>query len=386
MKKVFSILTAVLLVILLAVSAGAQQRLVQLSGTTTQPGHTIFLQVQVTESLAGDTMGITYSYDEELLEPLPDSCSWEKTGILQDFSKSDPSGVWAANKAVDLYGTVCVLAFRVRPGVKPTETEVSCALLVKSGAEEVGKFTAQATVEIICAHAYGSWESSGNLMHKHVCGICGDVQSQMHSWNEGTVKVREDKTTDLMVYTCSVCGGTKQIEVDKQPESTKETQNQPTQSTRPSSTLPTVTRPAQSDGNSDSSQSGDKHGQGSASSTVPSSAPSVPSQGQTGGNQSGQQNTGNDQSSGNQQTVSTVPHDHAGETMPAVTVPHEHAAGTTDPTVETLQDPHAGHDHSHEDAATAVGTDQRLIAAAGIFLVLGLSLMVCMLIVKRKHR
>lgn len=395
MKKVIIVLTALLMSAVLAVSVYAEQSIVKLEDTTSQPGHTFFLKVSVTESLAGDTMGISYSYDEKVLEVVPESCKWEKAGILQDFSKNDTAGVWATGEIVDLYGTVCVLAFRVRSNAKPVETKVSCTLTVKSGAEEVGKFQTGATVTIVCDHVYGAWESNGDLVHQHVCGICEDTQNQPHSWDRGTVKVREDKQTDLMVYKCSVCGGTKESEIPKQSEGTKETQGNgnsgPTQSTQPSAPIPTVTRPThptEDDHDHDTRPSSRPTQPSSSRPTQPSSNRPTQSsgnggntsnntqQGQTGNPNSGQQDTHN------QGSVGTMPHDHEnGEQISPVPsdghTDHEHTQPST-------QDPHAGHDHGNE--MTVVSSDKRLITAAGIFLVLGLALGGCSLLAKRRRR
>ncbi len=412
MKKLTLILIALVLSMALAVSVYAQQTVVKLEGTTSQPGHTLFLKVMVTESLAGDTMGITYSFDENLLEAVPESCSWEKAGVLQDFSLSDEAGVWTANQETDLYGTVCILAFRVREDAKPVETTVKCTLIVKRGAENVGSFTAEATVKIVCGHTYGRWESNGEMFHKRVCSLCADVQNQAHTWDEGTVSQSDKENTDIKTYRCTVCGATKQEEIPGTETEEEATQpsSRPTGNSNPNSTLPTVTRPTEPAESSNPTQPGNQQPTQSSNPTQPgnqqptqSSNPTQsgsqrPTQNgnssQTGGDQKpstapgtqGQNgNNGVPQASEKDPSAVTTPHSDETADQTENTATHDHENATPAQTQYPTQDPHAGHDHSSADTAPSANAEQRLIAAIGIFLVLGLFLAVSAWVVKRKH-
>ena len=341
MKKGIILIISAMLVFMMAMPAAAQEKSLSVEGTTTQSGHTIFLKVSVTDSVVGDTMGITYSYDASVLEIIPESCSWEKAGVLQDFSNVNAAGVWTANQATDLRGPICVLAFRVLPDTKPMNSTVSCTLLVKKGADDVGTFTAEATVEIICQHQYGQWVTGGSMIHKRTCVICGDNQSQSHSWNNGERQERENATMDLMVYSCSICGGTKQHEVAKMTGTTEETETRPQE---PENT--TNTGPNQQGGVFFPNQSGSTNQTENQYPNQPGNNSSQSSSNDYYTDQTGSGNNSNQ--SGSNNPTGENGNSYTNQSNGSIYVP-------TMPTTE-VQDSHEGHDHG-DDSATEAGTE-----------------------------
>lgn len=235
MKKI-SIL-AVILAILLTFStvAMAEENALTLSDAHVREDETIYLTLRLNKSIIGDAVGISYAFDSAVLEPVLSSCTWSQKGTLSNFNK-EYAGVWAASKAKDLSGDICVLAFRVKDDVKLTETTVSCTLVIKNGADEQGTFTAQATVTYACDHSYGLWEPNNEAGHIKSCVHCGSTAYQPHSWN--TPKNEEnpdDPDHDWMVYDCQVCGFVYREEVAEIEEVTE-----PSQTTEPV-TEPTAT-------------------------------------------------------------------------------------------------------------------------------------------------
>lgn len=249
MKKI-SIL-AVILAILLTLStvAMADDNAITLSDAHVREDETIYLTLRLHKSIIGDAVGISYTFDSAVLEPVLSSCAWSQKGALSNFNKEN-SGVWAANKANDLAGDICVLAFRVKDGVKLTETTVSCSLVIKNGAVEQGTFTAQAIVTYDCSHSYGPWEPGNEAGHIKTCIHCSGTAYQPHSWNSPeTEENAEDPDHDWLVYTCKVCGFALREEISKIAEDMK-----PLQSTEPTTTvtipsmptMPPETQPAPS--------------------------------------------------------------------------------------------------------------------------------------------
>ncbi len=379
MKKRFLMAVGLLLAAVFAVSVAAAPGILQLDDASGQLGQTVFLKVALNESVAGDTMGITYHFDDALLEPIPESCRWEKAGILQDFSESNNAGVWATNEAVELHGTLCVLAFKIHDKAKVGDTKVNCTLLVKHGSKEVGSFTAEATVTVTCSHQYGSWESNGSLLHRRACSLCGDTQSQSHTWDSGTEKNDGDKNVTVVTYRCAVCDGTK---TEERPKQSGETENsgdgsswapstpiptvtnpyhpqetEPTHTSRPTTPIPTVTNPY--------------HPQ-----------ESTPTQGASGSNGGSTQPGGNPGSS-TQPGTGNVPGTEPGQ--PGATVPNDHDHEENGQPENATQDPHAGHDHSNEDTHTETGGNNSLLVAACIFAVFGVFLAVSALLAKKKR-
>ena len=389
MKKIILVCVALLMAVLLAVSVFAGSNALRMSSSGGQLGHTVFLTVELTESIAGDTMGITYSFDDKLLEALPESCEWAQTGILQDFNKSDTAGVWATDKVKDLSGTVCTLAFKIRTDAKVTDTKVTCKLIVKNGANTVATYTATGTISISCDHEYGQWIANGSLFHKHTCTLCGNTQSQSHTWDNGVTTEDTQKNVTIRTYTCTLCGATKKTEVPITQGATQESEDDHSSS----ATVPTATRPTGSSQNPSSPvPTATRPPETQASKPVPTES--------TRPVNNGNNNSGNtQQTSPNQGSLNQGSHtDNDGHNHVVNTIPVNTGAAATqqgsngiisdhdhDHEVETTQDPHAGHDHSTVEITTSANQSQRLAAAIGIFVVLGLFLVVSVLVVKRKR-
>ena len=59
-------------------------------------------------------------------------------------------------------------------------------------------------------HTYGSWEKNTAENHKHICKVCGNVETAAHTWDSGKVtKAATCKDTGEKLYTCTACGETK---------------------------------------------------------------------------------------------------------------------------------------------------------------------------------
>ena len=145
MKKITAIMVICVLAMTIALPVWAADNGLSMTDVQAAPGETIQIKVSLTEQLQGNALGITYTYDENQLEAIPDQCGWSRKGTLQDFG-SNRDGVWAVNDPVDLKGEVCVLTFRVLEKDEFTGTEVSCTLVVKNGARDVGTWQASAMV------------------------------------------------------------------------------------------------------------------------------------------------------------------------------------------------------------------------------------------------
>lgn len=206
MRRIIVFALLLVMVASLAVPAFAAQGDLSMSDVSVQAGETVYLTVSLTKKVTGDTIGVTYTYDGSLLEPVAGSCQWLQQGTLQDFGAGNDSGVWAVDKAKTITGDICVLAFRVREEASFSETKVSCTVLIKNGSKKAGEFTAEATVSMGCDHSFGPWEQQGNAVHTRVCEKCSERQSQSHDWDDGTVtQDPENPDQNLKTRTCTVC-------------------------------------------------------------------------------------------------------------------------------------------------------------------------------------
>ena len=238
MKKSILLTVACMLVWALVLTGYAAPNQLMMPDANAQTGQVVFLPVTLDAQITGDTMSITYSFDSKLLEAIPDSCKWEKNGILFDFNNKN-GGVWTSKNPISLKGTVCTLAFRVRPDADFTDTRVSCTLVVMRNNEEVGQYQAQAKVGLSCSHKYGVWKDGGTAGHSRSCSLCGELQTQAHSWDEGKLTPDPHRPgVQQKTFTCSACGATKAVAVEAE-----HVQTTPTEATRPQATEPVATKP-----------------------------------------------------------------------------------------------------------------------------------------------
>ena len=65
-------------------------------------------------------------------------------------------------------------------------------------------------------HSYSNWAPLNDDIHKHICSVCQKEETASHAWNTGAVtKQPSCKETGTILYTCTVCGGTKTETLDK---------------------------------------------------------------------------------------------------------------------------------------------------------------------------
>jgi hypothetical protein len=108
---------------------------------------------------------------------------------------------------------------------------------------DLGTYSAKAEVVQKCDHRFGQWKDLGGIGHGRTCSLCKVTNSQPHQWDEGRIQEKpNDPYNNIKVFTCSVCGGTKEQEVPASqgpavPPATQNPNQQQTQPTNP--TLPT---------------------------------------------------------------------------------------------------------------------------------------------------
>ena len=229
MKKIMLIFALLCCMVLPCFAAAGDMTV---TSTSAQPGDVVYLTVTLNKKVVGDTVGIVCSYDEAVLVPVPASSSWAAKSVLEDFDKKG-AGVWAGSNAVDLKGTLCIVAFRVLPDANLTQTTVTCSVTVKQESNVVGAYTAQAVISgqaaSECEHEYGNWKSTSSVSHSYSCLKCGVTGSATHVWSE-----------DVNRYTCKLCGYTRAddrpgggSEVTRPTSPTDPTEKNPEISTKP---------------------------------------------------------------------------------------------------------------------------------------------------------
>lgn len=286
MKLIRKICILAALVGALAVTVSAQEVNLKVSNATAKKGETIYLTLQFTQPVSGNTVSVKYSYDDKQLKPKVDSCDWVLSGGIENFNKANSIGVWSCEKSTDLKGGLCILAFELKDGANFKKTQVTCEVKVKEGSKSVGTYTATSVITMDCAHQYGSWKDAGNLGHVQTCTLCQGERYQTHTWDQGKETQTKDPGKVEMLYTCTVCGGTKTVTQNKEQEifptfskPTEENEDQPTQkptqqqgpltpTQKPDPDIPELTDPPH--GKPTESTAGHDHGDDSTKSTVPS--------------------------------------------------------------------------------------------------------------------
>lgn len=234
MKK--SIILAVVLVLLcnMAIAGYATQDGLVIADAPAVPGEVVYLKLCLTQAMRVDALGVTFTFDDQSLELVEEECSWAKQGVLQDFDRRKKAGVWADSKVTEFTGEVCTLAFRVITEKQYFDTTVSCTLVLKNGAEDVGRVQADARVFSECAHEFGGWTDKGETGHQHICRLCQTAALAPHSWKLDMTKVDPARPdVSISVFVCVDCGAKRSQEHDKNQDPTSPETQGPTQPSSP---------------------------------------------------------------------------------------------------------------------------------------------------------
>ena len=61
-----------------------------------------------------------------------------------------------------------------------------------------------------CSHDWNNWAKASRSRHKRSCDLCGEVEYDSHSWDDGEVtKEPTEDSSGITTYTCSTCNATK---------------------------------------------------------------------------------------------------------------------------------------------------------------------------------
>ena len=149
MKGIRIFLIAMIMVLLTPTTVFASNTKVSIADVEAERSQMVYLSVVLSDCKKANTLGISMKYDSNVLKKVAGECSWEKKGILQDFSKTKDDGVWTAKKAEDVNGKICTLAFRVKANAPIGESDVTCEVIVKEDSNVIGTYTATGTVKVI---------------------------------------------------------------------------------------------------------------------------------------------------------------------------------------------------------------------------------------------
>ena len=84
MKKICNFLLGLAFVCSLTVTALASGDNLHLRSSDLKEGALVYITVELKQSTVGNGIGVSYTYDEDYLKPVPASCSWVRSGLMQN--------------------------------------------------------------------------------------------------------------------------------------------------------------------------------------------------------------------------------------------------------------------------------------------------------------
>lgn len=193
MKKITAIVSCVLLLIMLAMPVfAATSATLTLSQSTVYRGGTFEVTVKLSgaEQASGGSVRVVVDDALQVVEG-----KWTISGVTGFFEADKNSGVFMySNGKINVNGNVFVLKLKAENNVAFGTYNIKVQLQING--EDVVKTT---TVKVICNHKYGNWTSAGNTKHSHKCSICGNTETENHTY---------DNACDT---TCNGCGATRTI-------------------------------------------------------------------------------------------------------------------------------------------------------------------------------
>ncbi len=208
MKKVLTIVLALLLTAALAISAAAAGELgmaFSASTTTLSRGESVTITVSVAGFADCKSGTVRVTYDEALFTRSDNK--W----LVDSPTVNEPNGdaVFAWSTPQKVSGNIYrfTLTAKQNATIKTSDVKVQLTLRNSSGAATSEVKTLQLTVA--CQHSYGAWTNKNGEVHVHTCSKCGTAETEKHKW-EGTVtKVNGCDQPGEIIYECTVCGATK---------------------------------------------------------------------------------------------------------------------------------------------------------------------------------
>ena len=76
-----------------------------------------------------------------------------------------------------------------------------------------------AVIPVTKTHTWGEWQKDTAESHKHTCTVCGNTESEAHTWDEGKITTPASHVKEgVKTYTCTACSETKTETVPKTAE------------------------------------------------------------------------------------------------------------------------------------------------------------------------
>ncbi len=223
MKKICTVaLVLILLCGMLAVSVSAAgSGSLSLTSATGNRGETVTVNVKLNRNPGLVTMSIRVSYDTSVVQLTNVSNPGLLVGAQLNPSYGSPYTIsWVDGTTTTdntNVGTIATFTFKILDDAAIGDSKVTLQFIDSYDANygENSFSASSGIVTVKCQHNYGDWEESVNG-HQQTCSVCGNVNTQAHIWNSGTVtKPATCKVEGEKSYSCTVCGASKTESIPK---------------------------------------------------------------------------------------------------------------------------------------------------------------------------
>ena len=214
MKKIISILIALMLAVALAIPAFAVSGRVSLStsASTLYGGDTFTVTASLSSSDEIALGTVVLSYDSSVFEMTGGACHVANTSIGKVISEQKVGTFMLSGDPQVISGKIFTFYMKVKDCAAVGNYTISSnASIGVDNGESISSGSVSITVS--CHHSYGAWVE-GDGVCQQTCANCGDVKTAQHDWKKGANSVdatcKEDGTH---YFTCNLCGAEKS-EVD----------------------------------------------------------------------------------------------------------------------------------------------------------------------------
>lgn len=215
MKRIISLVFSVVLMLSLCIMVRAAGSSALNGNTSVTVGSNIEFTVNVTgcSDTTSIAVAVTYSDNFELV-----SGTWLKSGSITKFDTATNKGALGGLSSPDVNGSLFKVVLKAKTASVNNQT-VSVNVIAKNGSNEIMNVTPSKSVKINClTHSYRNYTNANTTNHTRTCSTCGNVETQAHTWNSGTVtKTANCKENGTKTYTCTAagCGSTKTESIAK---------------------------------------------------------------------------------------------------------------------------------------------------------------------------
>ena len=184
MKKIISVLVALMLVAALTIPALAVSGSVSLSASasTLYGGDTFTVTAKLSSSDAIAMGTVLLSYDTSVFEMTGGSCSVSGASVAQVVPAQRVGTFMLSGDPKVISGTIFTFNMKVKDGAAVgSYTISSSATIGVDNGESIS--SGSVSVNVSCHHSYGDWVE-GDGVCQQTCDKCGDVKTAEHKWNK----------------------------------------------------------------------------------------------------------------------------------------------------------------------------------------------------------